>query len=261
VADAAWWQAHCNRRHRRSSVRAREAVAADASGRGDARGQPPARPWRIPVCRQCRKCRHVTKAQTALNLLIITQRDQNPGQGKTASGGSCASSSRSRAHPRGMSSDVPGFAEREWTSLGARGLDRTGPAGEPSMAQPCAAPWWAGPDPPGRPPPAACRGPASAAVAPQALPWPASAAVGPARLQGPGQAAVTAAGCGARRPKPMSLRSRRSRALGPAPSTQPQAQARSPMASVSLELSLSRVCNVPAVFIRVGTAPFRPAAE
>ena len=99
------------------------------------------------------------------------------------------------------------------------------------------------------------------AVAPQALPWPASAAVGPARLQGPGQAAVTAAGCGARRPKPMSLRSRRSRALGPAPSTQPQAQARSPMASVSLELSLSRVCNVPAVFIRVGTAPFRPAAE
>jgi len=57
-----------------------------------------------------------------------------------------------------------------------------------------------------------------------------------ARLQGSGQVAVTAAGCGDRCPKPMSLRSRRSRALGPTPSTQPRAHTDSPMASVSLEL-------------------------
>ena len=101
--------------------------AGGASGRGDTRGQPPARPWRIPGCRQCRKCRHVTKAQTALNLLIVTQRDQNPGKARPRPEAHAPRPQEAGAHTRGMSSDVPGFAEREWTSLGARGLDRTGP--------------------------------------------------------------------------------------------------------------------------------------
>lgn len=157
-------------------------------------------------------------------------------------------------------------SQKEWTSLGARGLDRT--ARPESQAWLSRARHHSGPGltrQAGRCPRHAVA-PASAAVAPQALQWPASAAVGPARLQGParpqgpgpGQAAVTAAGCGARRPKPMSLRSRQSRALGPAPSTRPQAQAGSAMASVSLELiAVAGMQRSRGVHPRE-PAPFRP---
>ena len=57
------------------------------------------------------------------------------------------------------------------------------------MAQPCAAPRWARPDPPGRPPRAACRPPRERCRGQRALLW------GPASLQGPGQAAGIWPGC------------------------------------------------------------------
>jgi hypothetical protein len=162
--------------------------------------------------------------------------------------------------------DYRGYFARRREHMAQAGPDRTDPAGEPRMAQPCAAPRWAGPDPPDRPRPLhavarkrcvareRCNGNADAAVA-------ASAAVARPGCGWPRQAALAAAGCGARRAKPLSLRSRRSRALGPVRSTQPQAQAGSPMASMSWNSPLSRACNVPAVFTRVGRPHFGPAAK